>query len=38
MPFAFFRAVEETVLETLGQGIHGWRVTDCVVTMTHSGY
>ena len=38
MPFAFFRAVEETVHETLHQGIHGWRVTDCVVTMTHSGY
>jgi ribosomal protection tetracycline resistance protein len=38
MPFAFFRAVEETVRETLGQGIHGWRVTDCTVTMTHSGY
>ncbi len=22
----------------LGQGLHGWRVTDCLVTMTHSGY
>jgi ribosomal protection tetracycline resistance protein len=38
MPFAFFRAVEETVHETLHRGIHGWQVTDCVVTMTHSGY
>ncbi len=38
MPFAFFKAVEETVAAALGQGIHGWRVTDCVVTMTHSGY
>lgn len=38
MPSAFFKAVEETVKETLGQGIHGWQVTDCVVTMTHSGY
>jgi ribosomal protection tetracycline resistance protein len=38
MPFAFFKAVEETVTETLRQGIHGWQVTDCVVTMTHSGY
>ena len=38
MPFAFFAAVEETVKETLGQGIHGWRVTDCTVTMTCSGY
>ncbi|WP_019068592.1 elongation factor G [Streptomyces hokutonensis] len=38
MPYAFFKAVEDTVRETLGQGLHGWRVTDCVVTMTHSGY
>ncbi|MET0237300.1 MAG: translation factor GTPase family protein [Kibdelosporangium sp.] len=38
MPYAFFRAVEETVRETLSQGIHGWQVNDCVVTMTHSGY
>ncbi|MEU6761012.1 translation factor GTPase family protein [Streptomyces sp. NPDC046853] len=38
MPYAFFRAVEETVRETLAQGVHGWEVSDCVVTMTHSGY
>src|SRR6516225_2732089 len=38
MPFAFFKAVEETVTDTLQQGIHGWQVNDCVVTMTHSGY
>jgi len=38
MPFAFFKAVEETVHETLGQGIYGWQVTDAVVSMTHSGY
>ena len=38
MPYAFFKAVEETVNETLRQGIHGWQVTDCTVTMTHSGY
>ncbi|MGP3750430.1 GTP-binding protein [Streptomyces sp. IBSNAI001] len=38
MPYALMRAVEDTVLETLGQGIHGWQVTDCAVTMTHSGY
>jgi ribosomal protection tetracycline resistance protein len=38
MPYAFFAAVEETVRETLGQGLRGWEVTDCVVTMTHSGY
>jgi ribosomal protection tetracycline resistance protein len=38
MPLAFFRAVEDTVRETLGQGIYGWEVTDCMVAMTHSGY
>ncbi|HSO51304.1 MAG TPA: GTP-binding protein, partial [Actinomycetes bacterium] len=38
MPYAFFVAVEETVRETLGQGLHGWPVTGCVITMTHSGY
>jgi ribosomal protection tetracycline resistance protein len=38
MPFAFFKAVEDTVRETLQQGLHGWQVTDCTVAMTHSGY
>ncbi|MFD8917557.1 GTP-binding protein [Streptomyces sp. NPDC059569] len=38
MPYAFMKAVEDTVRESLRQGIHGWQVTDCVVTMTHSGY
>ncbi|WP_415953878.1 GTP-binding protein [Streptomyces sp. KLOTTS4A1] len=38
MPYAFFKAVEETVYETLGQGLLGWRVPDCRVTMTHCGY
>ncbi|WP_328492365.1 TetM/TetW/TetO/TetS family tetracycline resistance ribosomal protection protein [Streptomyces sp. NBC_00414] len=38
MPYAFFKAVEDTVKAVLGQGIHGWQVTDCTVTMTRSGY
>ncbi|MFB6981196.1 GTP-binding protein [Streptomyces scopuliridis] len=38
MPYAFMKAVEDTVKESLRQGIHGWQVIDCVVTMTHSGY
>ncbi len=38
MPRSFFKAVEETVHETLREGIYGWQVTDCLVTMTHSGY
>jgi ribosomal protection tetracycline resistance protein len=35
---AFHKAVEDTVAKTLQQGLYGWSVTDCVVTMTHSGY
>jgi ribosomal protection tetracycline resistance protein len=38
MPYSFFRAVEETVPEALQQGLYGWQVSDCVVTMTHCGY
>ena len=38
MPLAFFRAVEDTVRSTLQQGLFGWPVPDCSVTMTHSGY
>jgi ribosomal protection tetracycline resistance protein len=38
IPLSFHKAVEETVRETLHQGICGWEVTDCVVTMTHSGF
>jgi ribosomal protection tetracycline resistance protein len=38
MPYAFIRAVEETVQLTLRQGLHGWQVPDCLVYLTHSGY
>lgn len=38
LPYAFMRTIEETVHETLQQGLHGWPVIDCVVTLTHSGY
>ena len=38
MPVAFFKAVEETVHETLRQGLRGWQVTDCTITLTHTGY
>jgi ribosomal protection tetracycline resistance protein len=38
LPIAFFNAVEDTVLQTLRQGIYGWQVTDCAVTMTQTGY
>jgi ribosomal protection tetracycline resistance protein len=35
---SFREAVEGTVRETLRQGLHGWEVSDCTVTMTHAGY
>jgi ribosomal protection tetracycline resistance protein len=38
MPLAFFSAVEQTANATLRQGLCGWQVTDCKVTMTHTGY
>jgi len=33
-PPAYYRAVEETLHEVLAQGLHGWEVTDCAVTLT----
>jgi len=36
MPLAFFRAVEDTVRETLRQGLHGWAVPDCTVARATS--
>ncbi|HEY2315719.1 MAG TPA: translation factor GTPase family protein [Streptosporangiaceae bacterium] len=38
MPLAFMKAVEETARDTLKQGLHGWQVIDCVVTLTQTGY
>ncbi|NBE96200.1 TetM/TetW/TetO/TetS family tetracycline resistance ribosomal protection protein [Nonomuraea sp. KC401] len=38
LPYAFMRTIEETVHETLREGLHGWQVVDCVVTLTHTGY
>jgi len=38
MPYAFMRAVEETVHATLQLGLCGWQVSDYTVTLTHSGY
>ena len=34
----FRQLMERTVLDTLGQGLHGWAVTDCRVVMTDSDY
>ncbi len=38
LPLAFVTAVEDTVRATLAEGLHGWQVIDCAVTMTHSGF
>lgn len=37
LPLSFFTAVEAAVRDELRHG-RRWEVTDCVVTMTHSGY
>jgi ribosomal protection tetracycline resistance protein len=34
----FREAVEATVRKTLEQGLFGWQVADCAVTMTHSDF
>jgi ribosomal protection tetracycline resistance protein len=34
----FRSAMEDTVRDTLREGLHGWQVIDCVVTMTRSDY
>ena len=38
LPLAFYRAIEETLYETLAQGLTGWEVTDCLVTLTQAGF
>lgn len=38
LPPAFIAATEEGVRAALRQGLSGWAVTDCRVTMTASGY
>ena len=38
LPLAFLRAIEDTVRQTLAQGLRGWEVTDCAVTLIRSGY
>jgi ribosomal protection tetracycline resistance protein len=38
LPVPFRKAVEDSARATLRQGLSGWEVTDCTVTLTHSGY
>jgi ribosomal protection tetracycline resistance protein len=37
-PDLFVAAMRGYVTETLQRGLHGWRVTDCVVTLIRCGY
>jgi ribosomal protection tetracycline resistance protein len=38
LPLAFVKAIEDTARATLRQGLRGWQVTGCTVTLTDSGY
>ncbi|HKE50978.1 MAG TPA: GTP-binding protein, partial [Actinomycetes bacterium] len=38
LPLPFIKAVEQTVRTALRQGLLGWEVIDCMVTLTDSGY
>ncbi len=38
LPRAFHRAIEDSALATLEQGLSGWAVTDCAITLIQAGY
>ncbi|WP_381799798.1 GTP-binding protein [Streptomyces niveus] len=38
MPYAFMKAIEDTVRATLREGLYGWAVPDCAVVLTRTGY
>jgi ribosomal protection tetracycline resistance protein len=38
LPLSFHKAIEETVYETLKQGLYGWEVHDLIVTLTDTAY
>lgn len=38
MPMSFYKAIEESVFEALQEGVQGWRIPDCEVTLTVVGY
>ncbi|MET8153681.1 GTP-binding protein [Actinoplanes sp. NPDC049668] len=38
VPPAFHRATEEAVRRTAEQGLHGWEILDCTVTVIRTGY
>jgi len=38
LPLPLHRTIEETIFESLKQGLYGWEVTDIAVILTHTGY
>lgn len=38
LPLSFHVALAEAVRDCLSQGLAGWQVTDCLVTITHTAY
>jgi len=38
LPLAYYRAIEDTVYETLEEGLCGWNVPDCDVTLTDTAF
>ncbi|WP_353936604.1 hypothetical protein [uncultured Brevibacillus sp.] len=38
LPLSFHKAIEETVYETLKQGLYDWEVRDLIVTLTDTSY
>ncbi|WP_028937230.1 elongation factor G [Pseudonocardia spinosispora] len=38
LPAAFHTAIEQSVRAALRRGLYGWEVTDCLVTLTRSGF
>lgn len=38
LPPAYYRVIEETMFATLLEGLHGWEVRDCRVSLTEVGY
>ncbi len=38
LPRAYHRAIEDSAMRTLEQGLYGWEITDCLITLTDIGY
>lgn len=38
LPHAFYTAIEDSVRETLQEGMYGWEITDCRITLTDVAY